>query len=217
MKKLQNSFNDFLPMQYGEFRRGIHELDSNQAVVAELLRICCEEDDVKAIQMAFERILGKPEKVVVIKRTLIRTVFPDARAKKQKPEIQQGVQDDFTPQSITDDAVVISEDNAPGILLRKELEKIGDKPRQYSYELLDKKDRYTVAEVMAANFYGISMSGSNLGAIKLLFNYLDGAVADVVRLEGEDTILLENWADVAPYEAELNEDGVFYVEMVGVK
>ncbi|CAN5616314.1 hypothetical protein BH23PAT2_BH23PAT2_08190 [soil metagenome] len=217
MKKLQNSFNDFLPKKYFEFRRNAHLLNSNQAVVHELLRICCEEDDVKAIQMAFERILGKPEKVVVIKRTLVRTVFPEARTKALKPVVDDRVMDEFMPQTITETAVVVDEDNAPGILLTKMVDKIGEKEREYSYQVLDKKDKHTVAEVMAANLYGIAMRGSNLGAIKMLFDYLDGAVADVVRLEGEDTIELESWADVAPFEAKQGEDGVFYVETQGVR
>lgn len=217
MKKLQNSFNDFLPQKYFDFHRGTHKLNSNQAVVAELVRICCEGDDVKAIEMAFERILGKPEKVIVIKRTLVRTVFPDARTKLQAPIIDDRVQDEFIPQTVTEAKVVVDEKNAPGILLRKMIDEIGTKEREYSYNVLDKKDNHTVAEVMTANLYGIAMRGSNLGAIKLLFDYLDGAVADVVRLEGLDTILLESWADVAPFEAVQGEDGVWYVEQEGVR
>lgn len=216
-KKLQNSFNDFLPQKYREFRMGAHKLTSNQAVVAELLRICCEEDDVKAIQMAFERILGKPEKVIVIKHTVVRTVFPDARTKALKAEVDDRVMDEFKPASITENKVVITADNAPGILLRKMVDDIGEKEREYSYKVLDDKDSYEVAEVMAANLYGIAMRGANLGAIRLLFDYLDGAVADVVRLEGENTIVLESWADLAPFEAVQGEDGVFYVEQEAVQ
>ena len=215
--KLQNSFNDFLPQKYFDFRRGLDQLTSNQAVVAELLRICCEENDAKAIKMAFERILGKPEKVVVIKRTLVRTVFPDARTKKLEPEVEDRVQDEFKPAPISENKIVVTADNAPGILLKKKMDEIGDKPRQYSYDVLDNKDKYEVAEVMACNLYGIAMRGSNLEAIKLLFDYLDGAVADVIRLEGENTVVLESWADVAPFEAKQGEDGIWYVEQESVQ
>lgn len=218
MKKLQNSFNDFLPQKYFDFRRGAHQLSSNQAVVAELLRICCEEDDVKAIQMAFERILGKPEKVIVIKRTIVRTIFPDARTKALKPAVADDrVVDEYRAPMITETKVVVDAANAPGILLTSMVEKIGEKEREYSYTVLDKKDNFTVAEVMAANLYGISMRGANLGAIKLLFDYLDGAVADVIRLDGEDTVLLENWADLAPFEATQGEDGVWFIETESVR
>lgn len=215
--KLQNSFNDFLPQKYFDFRRGMNALTSNEAVVAELIRICCEEDDVKAIKMAFERILGKPEKVIIIKRTLVRTVFPDAKTKALQPEIDDRVVDETKPAEITENKIVVSAENAPGLLLKKKVDSIGDKPRQYSYDVLDDKDKYEVAEVMAANLYGIAMRGSNLAAIDLLFNYLDGAVADIIRLEGENTIVVESWADVAPYEAVQGDDGVFYVEVESVK
>lgn len=217
MKKLQNSFNDFLPQRYLAFRRGRDQLTANQDVVAELLRICCEEDDVKPIKIAFERILGKPEKVVVIKRTSVRTIFPDARKKSLRPIINDRVLDQTAAVSIVDNKIVIDEANAPGVLLTKMLDKIGDKGRDYAYQVLDKKDRYTVAEVMVANLYAIAMRGANLGAIMLLFDYLDGAVADVIRLDGEDTILLENYADVAPYEAKKGDDGVWYVETQAIK
>lgn len=216
-KKLQNYFKDFLPQSFFDFSRDMYGLTSNQAVVAELLRICCEEKDVKAIEMAFERILGKPEKVVVIKRTKVRTLFPDAKTKALKPEVVEESFDLVRPTITTGDQVVVEAENAPGILLKRMIDEIGDKPRDYSYQVLENKHKHSVAEVMVANLYRIAMTGSNLGAIKLLFDYLDGAVADVIRLEGEDMILLENWADVAPYEAVQGDDGVFYIEKDGLK
>lgn len=218
MKKLQNSFNDFLPMKYFDFHRQVSLLSSNKGVVAELLRICCEEEDVRAIKLAFERILGKPEKVVVIKHTIVRTVFPDAKTKALTPVVNTRFQDE-TAVSVNpfEGKLIIDEENAPGILLRKMLDKIGDSPREYAYEVLDKKDYHTVAEVMVANLYAMAMRGANLAAITMLFDYLDGCVADVIRLDGEDTIMLENWADVAPYEAKQGEDGVWYIETEAVK
>lgn len=216
MKKLQNSFNDFLPLKWQEFRRQLTELSSNQAVVAELLRICCEEDDVKAIKIAFERILGKPEKVIIIKRTLVKTIFPDARTKQPKMLVDNSVHDEVAVQPVATAKVVIDEANAPGVLLRKMLDKIGEKGRDYAYDVIDKKNSHTVAEIMVANLYAIAMRGANLAAIMMLFDYLDGAVADVIRLDGEDTVLLENWADVAPYEARQDENGVWYIETQAV-
>lgn len=216
MKKLQNSFNDFLPLKWQDFRRQLTQLSSNQAVVAELLRICCEEDDVKAIKIAFERILGKPEKVIIIKRTIVRTIFPDARTKQPKMIVDNSVQDEVAVQPVLAAKIVIDEANAPGVLLRKMLDKIGEKGRDYAYDVTDKKNQHTVAEIMVANLYAIAMRGANLAAIMMLFDYLDGAVADVIRLDGEDTVLLENWADVAPYEAKQDEKGIWYIETQAV-
>jgi hypothetical protein len=214
--KMQNYFNDFLPQEYFGFRKNLYNLTSNQAVVAELLRTCCEEKDVKAIEMAFERILGKPEKVVIIKRTMVRLEFPDAVTKALKPEFDDRVMDEVRATNIDDSKVVLDANNAPGLLLRRMVDEIGEKPRDYSYQVLDKKNSHTVAEVMAANLYGLAMGGSNLGAIKLLLDHIDGAVADVIRLEGVDTILLENWSDVAPFEAQQDSNGVWFLEKESV-
>lgn len=211
-KKLQNSFNTFLPQNYLDFRRSVPYLTSNQAVVAELLRICCEENDVKAMRMAFERILGKPEKVIMIKRVTVRTLFVDAKTKYDKPLVLDHVEDEVATVSDADKLVVIDESEAPGILLRKELDMIGEAGQDSAYKIIDTKNDYTVAEVFAANVYAVAMRGGNLGAIDLLFNYLDGAVADVIRIEGGDMLMLENYADVAPYEAKQAEDGTFYIE-----
>ena len=211
-KKLQNYFNDFLPMNYREFRQAVPDMSANQAVVAELLRVCCEEGDVKAMKMAFERILGKPEQVLVIKRTVVRTVFPDATKKLDKPVRSTRAQDELATIDKGDEPVIIGETDSPSYVLRKELDVVGDSGQAYAYEVGDNRDKHTVARVLASNVYAVAMRGGNLGAIDLLFNYLDGAVADVVRLDGLDTLLLENYADIAPYEAIQGDDGVWYIE-----
>ena len=216
-QKLQNYFNDFLPMKYTDFRKDIYKMTSNQAVVAELLRISCEETDVKPIEMAFERILGRPEKVIVIKRTVVRTELPDALVKAAKAVANERVLDESRATNLPSTSVVIEATNAPGLLLRQMVDEIGDKPRDYSYQVLEHKHKHTVAEVMAANLYAIAIGGANLSAIKMLFDYIDGAVADVIRLEGLDTVLLENWADEAPFEAQKDENGIWFVEAEGTK
>ena len=192
------------------------EMTANQSVVAELLRICCEEDDVKAMKMAFERILGKPEKVLVIKRTVVKTIFPDATEKHLTPLIDTRTQDETAVIEQEDEPIIVEEAESPSFMLRKELDTIGDAGQSRAYAIGDNRNSYTVAEVFAANVYATAMRGGNLGAIDLLFNYLDGAVADVVRLEGEDTLVLENYADVAPFEAIQGDDGVWYIESEAV-
>ena len=215
-KKLQNYFRDFLPLNYREFRQLVPNMTSNQAVVAELLRVCCEDDDVKAMKMAFERILGKPEKVLLIKRTIVKMIYPDATKKLDKPVIDTRVQDETAVIEQEDEPIIVEEAESPSYMLKKELDTIGDAGQSRAYTICDNRNQFTVAEVFAANVYATAMRGGNLGAIDLLFNYLDGAVADVIRLEGEDTLVLENYADIAPYEAIQGEDGVWYIESEGV-
>jgi len=195
-------------MNYREFRLSVHKMSSNQAVVAELLRICCEEDNVQAIKLFFERTLGKPEKTIIIKRTSIRMEYPNATKKALKPQIEE----ETTTISPLENKVIVEEKDSPGWLLNRALDKIGASGQEYAYEVIEGKDRYSVIEVLAANLYAIAMRGGNLNAITLLFDYLDGSVADVIRLDAEDTILLENYAEQAPYNAIQDEDGVWYIE-----
>ena len=195
-------------MNYREFRLSVHKMSSNEAVVAELLRICCEEDNVQAIKLFFERTLGKPEKTIIIKRTSIRMEYPNATKKALKPQIEE----ETTAVSPLESKVIVEEKDSPGWLLNQALDKIGESGQEYAYEVIEDKDRYPVIEVLAANLYAIAMRGGNLNAITLLFDYLDGAIADVIRLDAEDTILLENYAEQAPYNAIQDENGVWYVE-----
>ena len=195
-------------MNYREFRLSVHKMSSNEAVVAELLRICCEEDNVQAIKLFFERTLGKPEKTIIIKRTSIRMEYPNATKKALKPQIEE----ETTAVSPLESKVIVEEKDSPGWLLNRALDKIGESGQEYAYEVIDGKDRHSVIEVLAANLYAIAMRGGNLNAITLLFDYLDGSVADVIRLDAEDTILLENYAEQAPYNAIQDENGVWYVE-----
>lgn len=206
--KLNNYFKDYLPMNYREFRLSVYKMSSNEAVVAELLRICCEEDNVQAIKLFFERTLGKPEKTIIIKRTSIRMEYPNATKKALKPQVEE----ETTAVSPLENKVIVEEKDSPGWLLNRALDKIGESGQEYAYEVIDGKDRHSVIEVLAANLYAIAMRGGNLNAITLLFDYLDGSVADVIRLDAEDTILLENYAEQAPYNAIQDEDGVWYVE-----
>ena len=195
-------------MNYREFRVSVHKMSSNEAVVAELLRICCEEDNVQAIKLFFERTLGKPEKTIVIKRTSIRMEYPNATKKALKPQIEE----ETTAVSPLESKVIVEEKDSPGWLLNRALDKIGESGQEYAYEVIEDKDKHPVIEVLAANLYAIAMRGGNLNAITLLFDYLDGSVADVIRLDAEDTILLENYAEQAPYNAIQDENGVWYVE-----
>lgn len=207
-------------MKYREFKSGINDLAAKPAVVAELLRVGCEENasngGIKAIEMTFHRIIGKPEKPLVIKRTVVRTVFPDATEKAKLPAVSVTAEDEMDVPEPDDKPVVLEEADSPSHTLKKLLDEVGDKGRGYAYEVKDNPWQHTVAEVLVCNLYALAMAGGNLSAIQLLFDYMDGVVADVIRLEGEDTILLENYADIAPYEAVLGDDNVWYIETEAV-
>lgn len=208
MTKLQNYFKDFLPMTYREFQLARSGMTANESVVAELLRVCCEEDEVKGMKMGLERILGKPEQVVILKTLNTRTLYPNAKSRLPAPE-EKELEESADPYA---GMVVVDSKDTPSGLLRSEIDKVGDMPNEDVYDVVEHKENHTVAQVFAANVYATAMRGGNLGAIELLFNYLDGAIADVVRIDANDVLILENYANIAPYEAIKGEDGVYYIE-----
>lgn len=189
------------------------ELNAGDAVVAQLLSICCEDKDIKAMRLAFERILGKPEKVVVIKRCRTRVLYPDATERLSAGDTtDEPESSEVALQTIDPGEVVISGYESPGVYLRELLVKVCDMKQSEVFAVLEDRDSYDVATVMVCNLYAIAILGANLGAIEILFDYLDGSVADVIRIETDSVIELEDYSDKAPYNAVKNSDGVWCVE-----
>ena len=212
-KKLENCFNEFLPMNYRQWRLSRPGLTIAQQVPAELLYICCTENNTNAMKLAFERILGKPERALVITRVITRVIYPEALKKalksSDKPALKALPLRDEEGNTLT----VVDEEQSPSYLVKKTLNTLGDTEGQKMYDILEYKDRYTVAEVFCANVYACAIAGHNVNIMRLLFDYLDGAVADVVRVTTDDVLLLEDYAKEAPYEAKQDENGVWYVDI----
>lgn len=198
-------------MNFREWRLSRPGLTIAQQVPAELLYICCTENNTNAMKLAFERILGKPERALVIKRVITRVIYPEACKKALKPSkpIRLLPLRNEEGNSLT----VIDEEQSPSYLVKKTLNTLGGAEGQKMYDILEYKDRYTVAEVFCANVYACAIAGHNVNIMRLLFDYLDGAVADVVRVTTDDVLLLEDYAKEAPYEAKQDENGVWYVDI----
>lgn len=188
------------------------ELNAGDAVVAQLLSICCEDKDIKAMRLAFERILGKPEKVVVIKRCRTRVLYPDATGRLSEGNSSGGPVAETALSIVAQDDVVIDGHESPGVYLRELLVKVCDMKQADVFAVLEDRDSYDVATVLVCNLYAVAILGANLGAIEILFDYLDGSVADVIRIETDSVIELEDYSDKAPYNAVKNSDGVWCVE-----
>ena len=78
--------------------------------------------------------------------------------------------------------------------------------------MLDNKKKHNTALVVAANLYAVAQSGKNMASVKLLFELLDGAVADVVEVYERKPVELTNYAEEAPANAKMGSDGVYFVE-----
>lgn len=163
------------------------------------------------MKLAFERILGKPERALVIKRVITRVIYPEALKKALKSS--KSIRPLPLRNEEGDLLTVVDEEQSPSYLVKKTLNTLGDAEGQKMYDILEYKDRYTVAEVFCANVYACAIAGHNVNIMRLLFDYLDGAVADVVRVTTDDVLLLEDYAKEAPYEAKQDENGVWYVDI----
>lgn len=94
------------------------------------------------------------------------------------------------------------------------MDKMGEMGSTAASQIVDNPSGHIVAEVLVANLYLMAMRGGDLKAIELVFDYIDGAVADVVRLEGDNVIVVDDYSEIAPYNAVKDTTGVWCVEEI---
>lgn len=242
MAKLQNHFNKYLLLPYNQFKLMIPGMTIHQAIAARLLQKCCEEMAVGAIEMAFERVLGKPERVVRVRRTTLKTRYLEAKTRAEEPVLPTKAADTkpvetphkqspVTAVAVTspqnslsvsldassaenDQTIILEAKDAPSAVLWRIMDKMGEMGSAVASQVVDNPSSHIVAEVLVSNLYLMAMRGGDLKAIELVFDYIDGAVADVVRLEGDNVIVVDDYSEIAPYNAVKDTTGVWCVEEI---
>ena len=207
-RTLSYHFNEMLNENYGELWRNSHTFSNNKNAVFGLVRLCCEEANIDAIRMAFERTIGKVAKPVVIRHISVQTRFPYATRLASHSSVKNAIQSNQQAQG----AISVQAHQLPSHVLTDALNKIGGSNQDFLAEVLDNKKKHNTALVVAANLYAVAQSGKNMASVKLLFELLDGAVADVVEVYEQKPVQLTNYAEEAPANAKMGSDGVYFIE-----
>lgn len=210
-----------------------------QASVFGLIRVA-SEGKLPAIKLAIDRVDGKIETPVKIEYPKVYLIFPEATdvAPPQAADIDTRLLADPSelpaiPPEVVDPFAADEEPDEPAAVLslRQTLAKMADTPRQVPL-LIHKKKKEIEAEkpgdtpedgeavekkaplvksVIAANLLLLATEANNLEAISEIFEQIDGKLVETIRILGDD-LYLTRYAEIAPFGAEKNKEGVYMIE-----
>lgn len=204
-----------------------------EATVFALIRTAASAK-LNAIKLAIDRVDGKLETPVKFEYPRVYYTFPFAKERLTPPPdaaIPKELAADLEalnapPEAEEEDAKIVS------MSLRQTLEKLAESPRRVTPAILQAKELVEqnpkafididgedvskraplVKSVIAANLMQLAHERS-FDAINEVFDQIDGKLVETFRVLGED-MFLTSYAEVAPYDAMQNKDGVWQREAV---
>ena len=213
-RELKGFLEKWLPKTYGEMIRDEINMTNKERLASTLVKLICDGGNMKAINIALDRLVGKVEKAIIIRKVTVRQLYVDATQRELEAKEKMVV--DERPDVIEykdNNDIILNKEETPSFLLEKELEIVGDADKQYIGEILDNKEIYSVARVMSTSLYSQAIISNNIEAIRVLFDRIDGAVADVVNIYDDSLIVVPNYSKKAPMDAKQDSNGTFYVDM----
>lgn len=216
MATLKARFEEIIHLEWGEFIKLEQDKGASvdDVVLCSLIRACSDTDDIAAIKLAFDRVEGLLETLIEIKVPKFYTRYLNAKEVEPAPkqiEAAEGEQ--------KDDPTKYDPATAK---LRETLKEMRSMPRDViRVVLLYKKrlDKGTPVEtepkvkaVIVANLLKHVTKG-RFRAIELVFDQIDGKLPKAINLLGGADVYVDDYNTlVAPANAELDENGVYYAE-----
>lgn len=225
--KITEGFRDIIELEWSEFRK--LELDPNQsnfdAVIATLVRSCLK-GNMRAIQMALDRLDGKVAMEIEVEYPQFYTLYPQATKAADSAEIldadEMGNVTLPDPMQSDEAHVVVTveePEEMPTGSLRAVLDRMMAAPKQTVtnilgwVELVDKGDTTLgdplVKSVIIAGLMKLVHDG-RVNAIFEILDQIDGKVADKYKVLGAD-VFMYNYSEVAPAGAVKNADGIYQI------
>lgn len=236
---LGSFLKEVINWHWDEFLRA--EKDSKysplQATVFALVR-ACSEGKLGAIKLSIKRVDGALETPIKVEYPRVFFRYPYAKMVGDTPiaEIEAG-EDPGTSARISEDIEEMDteEENTDETLLtyglRETLNKMAETPdRRIVPLILAKKTEIEeiikgqrdatkavtniprVKSVIAANLLDLAMEQNNFEAITEVFDQIDGKLVETFRFLGDD-MFMDQYSEIAPVGATLNEDGIYMLEM----
>ena len=232
--KLGNFLKEVINWNWKEFKDA--EADPNytglEATVLSLVRTT-SEDKLGAIRLAIDRVDGKLETPVKIEYPKVFFLYPHATsvALPDGDHIRAELESGETSLTLNEEPPQAEEGDEPvqlsTLTLRETVRKMADTNRQVITLVLREKkavdegkptvgDPPLVKSVIAANLLHMAIEQNNFDAITEVFDQIDGKLVETIKVLGDD-IYLTQYAELAPFGAEKNSDGVYMIEATTVQ
>lgn len=203
-----------------------------QGTVFSLIRACAD-GKLGAIKLSIKRVDGNLETPVNVVYPRIFFRYPYAKevaAPATIAGLQSGVPGIDVPlPDEFDEPEMTIEDEKLTLGLRETLNKMADTPdsrivplvlhkKQQVEDKLKENPDYTdalapqVKSVISANLLNLAIAENNFEAITEVFDQIDGKLVETIRFLGDD-MFMDQYTEIAPAGAILNEDGIYMLEM----
>lgn len=224
MPTLKTRFEELLHLDWYEYCK--LEQDKTSTVddgsLTALIRMCADEDDIAAIKLAFDRADGLQDTVIEIKVPKFYVRYPKAVEQEAAPKLletteETTVKDDkskYDPASAKLRETLKEMRGMPRDVIRVVLlyKKRIEKKLKDGIEIPEDMHKPMVKSVIVANLLKNVQKGK-FKAIELVFDQIDGKLPKAIQLLGGDDVFVDDpTALVAPADAVLGEDGVYYAE-----
>lgn len=226
MGSLKSRFEEMLHMDWYEFcklEKDKHSIIDDTAL-ASLIRVCADSDDISAIKLAFDRADGIQVTQIEIKVPKFYLRYPNATeqepganvleaGEKEKDPIKKAASS-YDPASAKLRETLkemrgMSRQVIPVVFKHK---KIIEQAIKDKIEVPSDVHKPMVKSVIVANLLKNVRKGK-FKAIELVFEQIDGKLPKAIQLLGGSDVYVDDpMITVAPADAVLGEDGVYFAE-----
>lgn len=224
MANMKDRFEELIHLEWDKFC----ELESDKntsvedVVLCTLIRTCADSDDISAMKLAFDRIDGLQATLIEIKVPKFYLRYPNATEQEPgAPALPEGEEkpkeeskSKYDPATAKLRETLREMRGMPRDVIRVVLlyKKRIEKRLKENMDLPEDMKRPMVKSVMVANLLKNVQKGK-FKAIELVFDQIDGKLPKAIQLLGGDDVYVDDHTTlVAPADALLGEDGVYYAE-----
>jgi len=224
MASLKSRFEEMLHIDWYEFCK--LEADKSATVddgaLCSLIRICADSDDISAAKLAFDRADGiQPTQIEIrvpkfyIRYVNAKEIEPGEKALEAPEDDKKDKKSNYDPASAKLRETLSEMRSMPRdvirvvMLYKKRIEKAFDD----GTPIEKSQHKPMVKSVIVANLLRNVQKGK-FKAIELVFDQIDGKLPKAIQLLGGEDVYIDDSLnlEVAPANAVLGEDGVYFAE-----
>ena len=214
--RITEKFRELVEYRWSEFVTLDTDVNGSNfdSIVGALVR-ACKKGNLRAIQVALDRLDGKIATEIEVEYPKFYTVYPQATKTADDAGIIELLPE---PTEVKLREVTVEEEPLTGSL-RDSLGKMLDAPKGTVNDILAAADAVEAGDKQYGDPFvkGVIVAGlmklvhdGRVSAVFEVFDQIDGKVADKIKILGDDVNVF-NYALIAPAGAERNADGFYQI------